>query len=442
MAKNIIKTIVSVTILSVCVLSSPVPLSAQAQDVTPLPGDLDFLEVADCKLYTSTIFEDGSPSYWTGKDMHTGIQVFSLIFRNGKEIPRDFTSPEKPTFVFSILDPEGNEVGSTTKDISSDFRKLKYTTKFTANYSSSLCVNRGGQYKVAAGISPELFSYEKDMILNEEAGAQVSDYISRADSILCPKVTITSGYPYDPMSVAGKHSLRWAASKQDEPEVMIADNTIPFELTSGTPLLAAVAELTLEVPDLEPGEYIFTLSSDYTPANRSFKARVNDYLRVEASFNKTLYKSVEDKNAILKMDMNYGFPYIKVSSSTNKPTIYVTTDLQGESTTTEFSNDAWADAPIHYTADVVIPLQSVTQEIVESYEGKVPLTVSVAFNNDLQYKAIMIIPFEYNSSGIENVTSDSSLSKDVRFFNLMGLEVDENYKGFVITSDGHKLIRH
>lgn len=429
-------------ILSVCVISSPVPLSAQEQGVTPLPGDLDFMEVTDCKLYTSTIFEDGSPSSWTGKEMHAGVQVFSLILRNGKDIPRDFTSPEKPTFFFTILDPEGNEVGSTAKDISSDFRKLKYTNKFKANYSSSLCVNRGGQYKVAAGLSPELFAYEKDMILNEEAGTQVSNYHSRADSILCPKVIITSGYPYDPMTVAGQHTLRWTASKRNEPEVLIADNTIPFELTSETPLLAAVAELTLEVPDLEPGDYIFTLSSDYTPANRSFKARVNDYLKVEASFDKTLYKAVEDKNAILKMDMNYGFPYIEVSSSTNKPTIYVTTDLQGESKTTEFSDNAWADAPIHYTADIVIPLQSVTQDIVEKYDGKIPLTVSVAFNNDLQYKAIIIIPFESNSSGIENVESDSSFSKNIRFFNLMGVKVDENYKGLIITSDGHKIIRH
>lgn len=154
-----------------------------------------------------------------------------------------------------------------------------------------------------------------------------------------------------------------------------------------------------------------------------------------------LYKAGEDSEAVLKMEMNYGFPYIEKSSSTNKPTIYVTTDLQGESKTTEFSDEAWADAPMHYTADVVIPLQSVTQEIVDNYEGKVPLTVSVAFNNDLQYKAILVIPFEYKSSGIENVEADSSRSKNIRFYNLMGVEVDENYKGLVITSDGHKIIR-
>ena len=441
MAKNIIKPLMSAVLHSVCILSSSAPISAQEQGATPLPGDLDFLEVADCKLYTSITFEDGSPRSWSGDGMHAGVQVFSLTLRNGKDVPRDFTSPENPTFFFTILDPEGKEVGSTVKDISNDFRKLKYVSKFQANYSSSLVVNRGGQYKVKAGLTPELFSYENDMILNEEAGAQVSDYISRADTILCPKVKISSGYPYDATAVARQHSLQWTVSRVNEPDVLIADNTIPFELTSETPLLAAVNELTLEVSDLEPGDYIFTLSSDYTPANRSFRARVNDYLRVEDSFDKMRYKADEDSEAVLKMEMNYGFPYIEKSSSTNKPTIYVTTDLQGESKTTEFSEEAWADAPMHYTADVVIPLQSVTQEIVDNYEGKVPLTVSVAFNNDLQYKAILEIPFEYKSSGIENVEADSSLSKNIRFYNLMGVEVDENYKGLVITSDGHKIIR-
>ena len=439
MIKNTLKAILSVMLTSISVLSSQA-VFAQEQDATPLPGDLDFLEVVNCKLYTSAILEDWNPVLWSGEDMHSGMQAFSLILRNGKDISRDFTAPENPTFFFTVLDPEGKEVASTMKDISNDFRKLKYVKNFQANYNSSVVVLHGGQYNVKAGLSPELFSYDKSIILNEEAGAQVSDYTSRADSMLCPKVAITSGYPYDPTAVAGQHSLRWTVSKQDEPEVLIADNTIPFELTSDTPLLAAVAELTLEVFDLEPDDYIFTLTSDYTPANRTFKARVNDYLRVEASFDKTIYNAGEDKDAILKMDMNYGFPYIETSNVTNKPTISVSTELLGQSKTTDFSDEAWANAPMQYTADVEIPLQSVTQEAVENYEGKVPVTVTVAFNNDLQYKAIMVIPFEYQSSGIENITTDSSLSKDVRFFNLMGVEVDERYKGLIITSEGHKII--
>lgn len=441
MFKNTIRTMLYATLSLIGVTSSTLPIFAQEQDVTPLPEDLDFLEVVNCKLYTSAIFEDGQPIFWSGEGLHSGMQVFSLTLRNGKEIPKDFTTPDNPAFYFSILDPEGKEVASSEKDISSDFRKLKFTSKFQANYNSSLNVTRGGEYKIKAGLSPSLFSYEKKVILNEEAGVQVSNYISRTDSILCPKVTITSGYPYNPEAIAGQHSLRWTVSRKDAPGILIADNTIPLELTSQSPLLAAVAEFTLSVPDLAPGDYIFSLSSDYTHACRTFKARVNDCLRVEASFDKTLYKVAEDKDAILKMDMDYGFPYIEASSSTNKPTVTVTTELLGDSKTTEFSDEAWANAPMNYTAEIVIPLQSVTKEIVAEYEGEVPVTVSVAFNNDLQYKAIMAIPFEYQSSGIGNIATDSLHPEKIRLYNIIGNEVDENYKGMIITSNGHKILR-
>lgn len=441
MAKNIINIMLSVTLTSVGVLSSVLSLSAREQLATPFPGELDFLEVVDCRLSTAAVFEDGSPVIWSCEEMRSGIQSFSLTLRNGKDIPENFTMPESPAFYFSILNPAGEETASTQKDISNDFRKLQLVTKFQSNYSASLTVNRGGQYTVKAGFSPNLFSYEKDMILNEEAGVQVLDKTFRADSVLSPKVKITSGYPYDPAAVVGQHSLRWTVIRQEEPDVLIADNTIPFVLVSDSPLLAAVADLTLSVSDVAPGDYIFTLSSDYTPANRTFKARVNDFLRVDASLDKMVYKAGGDKSATLKMNMNYGFPYINASSSTNKPTISVTTVLLDDSKTTEFSDEAWADAPMQYTADVEIPLQAVTQEIVENCEGEVPVTVSVAFNSALQYEAIIKIPFEYRSSGIENVMSEAPLSKNVRFFNLLGVEVDENYKGLIITSDGHKFIR-
>lgn len=430
----------SVMLLSGGILLSP---SIQAQETTavPLPGDLDFLEVSNCRLYTTVIFEDGSPVIWSGSEMHTGMQAFSLALSSCKDVPKNFTAPKEPKFFFTIEDPDGNVVASSEKDISSDFRKLAFVSHFKANYSASVVVNCGGQYKVKAGLSPELFSYDKDIVLNEAAGVQVTDRTSRADSTLSPKVTITSGYPYDPEAIAGEHSLKWTVYAEKEPNVAIYSDTEAFELTSTSPLLAAVSEMNLSIGGLEPGDYIVELSSDYTPANRTFKARVNDVLRVEPSFDQDVYKAGVDKEAILKMDMHYGFPYIEPSGAENKPTVTVTKELLNETKNTEFSDEAWADAPMQYTADVTIPLQAVTQDIVDQYEGEVPLTVSVAFNGALQYKAIMIIPFEYKTSGIESIMPDSPTARKVKVFNLSGVEVDENYKGMVITSNGRRIVR-
>ena len=71
--------------------------SAQKDAGTSLPGSLDFLNVTDVRLFTSYVIEDGYPVAWGGDGFHAGIQAFSFILSNCKEIPREFDMPTDPS---------------------------------------------------------------------------------------------------------------------------------------------------------------------------------------------------------------------------------------------------------------------------------------------------------------------------------------------------------
>lgn len=52
-----------------------------------------------------------------------------------------------------------------------------------------MSVIRGGEYSFVAEISPELFSYGRELVLVDEPGIQVFDMTTEIGSPLCPAVT-------------------------------------------------------------------------------------------------------------------------------------------------------------------------------------------------------------------------------------------------------------
>lgn len=417
-------------------------LFANAQESVTLPGSLDFLAVKNVSVATTAIFEDESVDLWQGEGYHVGVQSFTFTLFNIKEIPSQIDAPENPTVYCTIKDAYGEEIRGNDKNIASEFTKMKYIKRYSSMLSSYVAVTRGGEYTLYAGITPELFAYEEVMIIKDDAGTRVTNTTTQVNLDLCPIVTITSGYPYDPETVKGEKTLRWTVSSANDPNNIIVDQTETFELDADKPKLAAVAELPLAVDEvLEPGEYVFTLTSDFAPASRTFKAFVNDVPAVNVSLDKTEYKVGEDAEATLKVDLGYGYPYIAADAGTEKNSVFITTILLEQSKTTEFSDPAWADAKMQYTAELPVSLAAVTDEVVTRYKGAVPLVLRISFNGKTQYESTVVIPFEYDTSGVKDISADKGANSKVRYFNIFGVEVDENYRGIVITSDGRKLIR-
>lgn len=439
--KILIQALRSVTLM-VSAICSTLSVCAEGRGPFILPGELDFLAIRDLEIKTVSLLNEEYPVDWTGEGYHTGLQQVSFTIYNCKEIPASFTVPKPSMLIFSIVNGYGEVVASVENDMAATFTKIKYTQgNFQSKISESIAVMRGGSYTLRVSISPDLFSYDVVANLKDEAGVRAYNTKANLGSDLAPVVTISSGFPYKPESVAGEKTLHWTVARTDDPSNILDEDTETFKLETDSILLAAETALVLPVSGLQPGEYIYTLTSDYAPACQSFKAYVYDVLDADITLDKRLYTVGEDKEAILDIDLKYGYPYIFVNTETKLPTINVVTELLDQSETTQYTDAAWENAPLNYVAKVSVPLDKITDEVVKEYKGEVPLTVIVSFNNQIQYKGLVNLPFKYDNSGIEDITIDSPSNVDIKFYNVFGVEVDNSYRGLVITSDGRKILK-
>lgn len=415
------------------------PLSAQNVEYTPLAEPYDFLAIKNVKLFTTYILDKtGQPVFWSGEELHTGLQTIQMPLIVCNEIPENVVAPENPSFIYEIRDMEGNVIAKTETDLSIVFKTLEF---FSGQLlSKGITVVRGGEYELSARISPELFSFEKQITLMDEPGIRMINVTSDVNTPLCPEVTLTSGYPYEPAEFTGEKHLHWQVTPIDSPTDLIIEKDEVFELKSDTPVLAAISTLYFPVEGLEPGEYLYTVTSDdFAPANNSFTAFVYDVLMPDINLDRSIYTAGKSNEANLKVEMNYSYPYVGVSSSYDKPTVTVCAQLLNDETSVSYSDEAWADSDMHCLAELKVPLEKVTTEVVDEYNGEIPLKITVKFNNATKFNTTVILPFEKDSSGIDGILTNDTVKENVRY-NLQGIRVPANTKGFVIIhySDGSR----
>lgn len=415
-------------------------IMAQETEYTPLSGTYDFLAIKDVKVYTSHVIKNGQVEVWNGEGLHAGFQALGMTLFNCKDIPQKLTIPDNPAFICEIRDMQGQVAGRNERDLTGTFKRLQFTSKFTSGLNASAAILRGGEYRLTAQITPGLYSFEKDLVLVDEPGIMVTDTESRIDSLVCPKVTVTSGYPYVPEQFTGEKHLHWQVAPVNSPAETIAAKDEVFELKSETPTLAAIATFNLITENLEPGEYQYVLTSDYEPANYTFKAKVYDLLDPDITFDKALYTVGESKEAIVTVAMSYGYPYVGKNTAEGKlPTVTVAAELQGTETSEDYTDEAWATAEMHCTAELHVPLDKITADIAEEYKGQVPLSLTVSFNGAQQYQTTVALPFEYDDAGISDITV--TRPAPVRYYNLQGHRVAPDTPGLHLTSDGRKILR-
>lgn len=433
----------AVQCLTVIAATLSVPaMQAQETELIPLPAPLDFLAVKDVTFETTHVFEYEKMLSWTGEGLHAGIQAFGLTIFNSKEIQRDAPIPENIFMICEISDMEGNRVATVKRDLEGVFKRIKYTKNFTSRQSASMGVDRAGEYKLVAEITPGLFSYEREFVLAAEPGMRI-EFPAEAtvDTIPNPRIFLSSGYPYEPSDFSGEKQLHWQVTAVKTPTIVISEGTEAFELKSETPTLAAIDSLELTPDILEPGEYQFSFTSDFVPANYSFIAKVNDVLDPEISLDRSSYTVGESKEATINVEMSYDYPFVGKGPDGEKPTVRVCAELLGEETSVTYSDDAWADSGMQCTAELKVPLGKVTDDVVKEYKGEIPLNLSIEFNGDTRYQKTLALSFEAVSTGIRDIRTDIPAGLKVRHYNPLGVEVDETYHGLVISSDGHKVIR-
>lgn len=436
----VIKTALKYLVVCICMLPST-GMRAQDSDYTPLSGYYDFLAVRDIELSTEEVLVYGQLTPWTSGGLHAGVVGLHFNLFNCDDIPKPIILPENPSFIYTVKDLEGNIVARNEVSLESQFGSLRFVKKFSRKCTTGLLVKRGGKYTITLEITPELYSYETEITLVDEPKMHVFDITTTVDTPLCPKVVMSSAYPYNSADFSGKKHLHWTLASGDSPDEIIAEKDEYFELKSEISDLAAVDSLTLTVANLNPGNYLYTLTSDFVPANYSFTASVHDVLDPEITLDRVSYTVGESKEAIVKVDMSYGYPYVGAYSLSDEPTVTICADLLGEETSVSYSDEAWADSDMHCMAEVKIPLEKVTAEAVTENRGELPLHLSILFNGTTKYETALSLHFDCDSSGIHGINTDYSDKSKVRYFNILGVEVDESYRGLVITSDGRKIVR-
>lgn len=416
---------------------------AEESDYTPLGGGYDYIAVKNIRMETLKVLEYGQIIDWQGEGMHAGLELFGLTIFNCKDIPEDIVIPENTFMVVELSDMNGNVVVREQSDLTSIFRKLEFVSSFSSSPSMGFTVLRGGEYKLKAEITPDLFSYETTLTLPDKPGMQIANNSTYVNASLQPKLTLSSGYPYEPVDFAGQKYLHWTLAPADDPDKVIVEKDETFELKSDLPTLAAQSILYLDAGDeLLPGRYTCALTSDFAPANYEFTAIVNDTFMPEITLDKSIYTAGESKEAVVTADMNYRYPYVGSKEGYAEPTVTVSATLLEDVITEKYSDAAWADSDMHCTATLKIPLDNVTPDVVKEYEdGKVPLDIVILFNGAQMYTTTLEIPFVTDGAGIDDIMTDGATSRKVRYFNVFGVEVDDSYRGIVVTSDGRKIIR-
>lgn len=439
MTAKIIKAAAKCLMVYACMLQAPGSW-AQEADYTPLSGDFDFLAVRITELSTTHVLDHGNMIECDGDGLHAGIQRLCLNLFNCKPIQKNITLPDDPKSICKIKDMDGNVVANDENFLDATFKKMRSSRKLNTYVKSNLLVKRGGKYIISSEITPGLYYSETEITLPDEPCIHVFDKASKVDTLLGPKIFLSGGYPYDPADFTGAKHLHWQIAAADAPDAVIDEKDEIFELKSESADLAPVDSMRLDVGKLRPGIYLYTLKSDFAPANHSFTFKVYDVLAPDITFDKEVYTVGESREAIVKVDMSYGYPYVGAGSSSGEPTVTVCADLLGEETSVSYSDEAWADSDMHCIAVAKVPLDKVTTVAIKENKGELPLHLSILFNGTTQYETALSVHFDSDSSGIHGINADNFDKSEIRYFNILGVEVDESYRGFVITSDGHKLI--
>lgn len=421
-------------------LSLPAPnAAAQQEDYTPLPAPYDFLGIKDFKVWTQMVQDGDSYQNWNGEGLHTGIERIELTVFNHSEIDHTVPQPENPMLISELFDTSGRAVVSDTTNTASIFKKFRFSKNLAVSTSCGFTILRGGEYGLKVEMTPGLFNRQETIVYADEPGMHQLTPNCDVDSIAPPLLYITSGYPYDYASFSGKKTLHWTVALDNEPENVLREGDAAFELLTDLPTLAAVDSVFLDEEIDKPGKYRYTVTSDFAPANGVFTFKISDVLDPEVTMDKTVYTAGQSSEATVTVNLSYGYPYVGKDSSYGEPTVEVCAEIMGQETTVKYSDEAWADSDMHCTAQLKVPLDKVTDAVVKEYEGKVPMKLTIKFNGQARLECNELIPFDADAS-VGTIVGDRDKGP-VKYFNALGIEVDESYRGFVITSDGRKVVR-
>ena len=321
-----------------------------------------------------------------------------------------------------------------------DYEEMVYAESMLFDFMELITLDRGGRYAVTIGHFPDFHVYADTIDILDIPSMRVGfpGNITMRDTLKL-KACVSTGYPFDMNALSGKETAKWNMqfSDNDTTFVKIAEGEKALNLKEvDRPLIAGYDTLQIIRKPEKPGVYIVEFTSDFEPANRLFKANVEDTLRATVTLDKERYVYGVDKKATVHMTLDYGYPYVRSTGKDSKPTLALSYALGAGVDTMFVSNDTLGYRRMNLEMDMPIDLELVNDSVLKADTMNVKLNVFVDFNNKCHLKTQMVMPF-VTPTAVEDVKAEAVES---RRYNIMGLPADERTKGIII-ENGKKRLR-
>lgn len=298
---------------------------------------------------------------------------------------------------------------------------------------------RGGVYAYRTNI--DFIDYDKrdTITIKDDPTLRIScNTVVKRGSDVNVMAFYNTGYPFDINSLTGNEYAKVTVYKHITDSTAAEMSTQQFQLhlkDEAHPLVAAIDTLDLRIQKPEPGAYTMRFESNWNAVkNRDLPISVQDTLRATVSLDKQTYNLSTDKKARLNLTMDYGYPHISAMKPDTIPTIRISAVIKESAQhgdtifcdSLKMANDSLQTKDLLYKGDWELDLTQIDQSKLNGTSAEKQLHVTISFNGQKQYAAVLPVSIVSNATGIPRVsTSDQN---DAPAYSINGTRVNPKHR--------------
>lgn len=381
-----------------------------------------FFEINDYFIRTEQrLTTDFNLEKYQGEEYLAGWQAVNYKFTG---VQKDETVPNTPldtlTAFSSFTDMYGREHwrDDNSKNILSAVnRYIKYSA-VRSTFVTGPTLSRGGVYAVRTYIDFLEFDKRDTITIKDDPTLRIScNTVVKRGNDVNVMAFYNTGYPFDINSLTGNEYAKVTVYKHITDSTAAEMSTQQFQLhlkDEAHPLVAAIDTLDLRIQKPEPGAYTMRFESNWNAVkNRDLPISVQDTLRATVSLDKQTYNLSTDKKARLNLTMDYGYPHIFAVKPDTIPTIRISAVIkestqQGDTIfcdSLKMANDSLQTKDLLYKGDWELDLTKIDQSKLNGTGSEKQLHVTISFNGQKQYAAVLPVSIMPNTTNIPNVSA-------------------------------------
>ena len=402
-----------------------------------------FFEINDYFIRTEQrLTTDFNLEKYQGEEYLAGWQAVNYKFTG---VQKDETVPNTPldtlTAFSSFTDMYGREHwrDDNSKNILSAVnRYIKYSA-VRSTFVTGPTLSRGGVYAYRTNI--DFIDYDKrdTITIKDDPTLRIScNTVVKRGSDVNVMAFYNTGYPFDINSLTGNEYAKVTVYKHITDSTAEEMSTQQFQLhlkDEAHPLVAAIDTLDLRIQKPEPGAYTMRFESNWDAVkNRDLPISVQDTLRATVCLDKQTYNLSTDKKARLNLTMDYGYPHISAMKPDTIPTIRISAVIKESAQhgdtifcdSLKMANDSLQTKDLLYKGDWELDLTQIDQSKLNGTSAEKQLHVTISFNGQKQYAAVLPVSIMSNATGIPRVsTSDQN---DAPAYSINGTRVNPKHR--------------